>query len=190
MTAVGNIDVIVLAGGTSRRWGGGDKLEALLRGRTLREWALAGAAELSDEPIVVGPEHGGGPLAAIAAVASQVRAERVWIVGADQPLVSRAAPAVRRALDAAPAEVAAAVAVARSAGAGGSGGQVTLGVMWRREALLARLAALAPAEGRPLRMLAEGCATVRVPVDDLWLRDCDTPADLAALDAELAGREG
>ena len=180
MTA--DVEVIVLAGGTSRRWGGGDKLDAMLHGRTLRQWTLDGAAQVG-EVIVAGPEHQGGPLAAIAAVAPGVSAGLTWIVAGDQPLISRAAGQVRDALLASTAGAAIAVGEAGPR-------RNTTGVMWRTEALLRRIAEIGDPSDRSAQLLFDGVDTIEVAVDPLLVADCDTPAELAALDAELARRQG
>lgn len=105
----GGCDVVVLAGGQSRRWGAGNKLDAMLRGHALLDWATIGAA-ISPNPIIVGTEHGGGPLAAIGAAIDRLSAPMTWVVAGDQPLIVGAAATARASLAASSAEIAAVVA--------------------------------------------------------------------------------
>ncbi len=95
---------IVLAGGRSRRFGG-DKLKARLAdGRSVLAHAVAGAAAVADEVVVViasgadrpdglpgsvvlvhDPEPDGGPLMGLAAGLETVSGEIVLVVGGDMP---------------------------------------------------------------------------------------------------------
>lgn len=174
------IDVLLLAGGTSRRWGGGDKLQAQLHGRALLQWALDGAHD-AGRVIIAGPEHQGGPLAAIAAVAPLLSAELTWVVAGDQPLISRAAFAVRDALLASSAE--AAIAVGSP-----SPKRNTTGVMWRTAVLRRRLAEIGEATDLSAQLLYDGVTTIDVAVEPLLVIDCDTPAELAEVARQLGDR--
>ncbi len=191
------VDVVVLAGGQSRRFGG-DKLALLL------DDVLAGLpAEAS--VVCVGPARStrragvvwvqedppyGGPLAGVAAGVAAGSGPLVLVVGGDMPSVGRAAAALLVAVAAAPwADGAVLVDT--------DGRPQVLACAWRRPRLVATLAQIAQIAhapddsldraapnrgatlvGLPLRLLLEGTELVRVP--DVWAaaHDIDTPADL------------
>jgi molybdopterin-guanine dinucleotide biosynthesis protein A len=105
-------DALILAGGAARRLGGVDKPGLLVGGTSLLDRvlvAVAGAARV----VVVGPRRttpssvfwcqedppGGGPVAALAAGLESVTADRVVLLAADLPFVTRAV--VARLLEAA-----------------------------------------------------------------------------------------
>jgi molybdopterin-guanine dinucleotide biosynthesis protein A len=183
--------VVVVAGGRSRRFGS-DKLTVLLD-RTL------GSLPDDADVVCVGPQRrvgrrgvqwcveepaGGGPLAAVAAGVAATEAPVVVLVGGDMPLVGRAVAALVAAARTAPPQVSAAVLV------DAAGRDQPLASAWRRPALLARLAELttqAPLAGRPLRLLLDEVAGVRVP--DAWdaAHDVDVPSDLPADDPTADG---
>ena len=95
---------IVLAGGSSRRFGG-DKLAATVRGRPMLDHAILAVAAVAGEVLVAGsagPERlpeapatavrripdahpGAGPLAALATALLEVRHRTVIVVGGDMP---------------------------------------------------------------------------------------------------------
>jgi molybdopterin-guanine dinucleotide biosynthesis protein A len=124
------VTAVVLAGGRSSRFGS-DKLAAGLRGRPLLAHALAAAATVADEVVVVAapdaapaipplpipvrvvhdPEAYGGPLVGTLAGARAARGERLLVVAGDMPGL---APAVLRALLEATAGGASAVHLGRS----------------------------------------------------------------------------
>jgi molybdopterin-guanine dinucleotide biosynthesis protein A len=178
---IGSVLAVVLAGGTSRRFGGGDKTAAALGGTTVTGALLASLAALPDElpdgltVVVVGPEAGGGPAAALAAgLAGAERADVVLALAGDLPFAAPAAPRLLAAL-AAP-EVDAALGV-------DPGG--------RRQFLLAAyraaplLAALGTGTGtdrstdRSMRSVVAGLRVAEVPVTATEALDVDTADDLA-----------
>ncbi|TAK70387.1 MAG: molybdenum cofactor guanylyltransferase [Actinomycetota bacterium] len=187
---VTGVDVIVLAGGASRRMGT-DKL-ALRRGdRSLLDYTVAGLIEAVPvaSVAVAGPPRplpasleaavtwapedppAGGPVAGLAAAAAVGSASVVLVAAGDTPYAAAAAPALLAALRAGrPAGVAVAVL--------DIGGRVQpLSAAWHRPALLAALAAIGDPVGARARDLLAG-ATV-VTVADRWraAEDLDTPAD-------------
>lgn len=100
-------DGIVVAGGGSKRMGGGDKTALTVHGRTMRAASLSALAR-ADRLIVVGPggdivedPPGSGPLAAVAAGLSGVTASIVVLLAADLPFVTVAA--IEELVGAAPA---------------------------------------------------------------------------------------
>ncbi len=187
--------VVVLAGGSSRRFGT-DKLDAPVDRRSVLQATIDqfdGCAQI----VVVGPrrplrgnvrfvtEHppGGGPLAAIAAGVAAVDQPLVWVMAGDQPLIGRALPELRRALEAdrpvgGPVEVA--LLVDRRLR------RRYLAALWRRQALLGRLSATAPHHGEPARLLYDSVAVAEVVDGDDWSADCDTPEQLAEIRRRLA----
>jgi molybdopterin-guanine dinucleotide biosynthesis protein A len=177
------LDVIVLAGGRSSRFGS-DKIALLLAD------VLAGLP--ADAAVVcVGPRRDGparpdrnpvrwvreepaygGPLAGVAAGLAAGTAPVVALVGGDMPRVGRAVVALAAAAEAGSAPGAVLVAA--------DGRAQLLASAWRRAALAARLAAIGDPAGKALRLLLDGEALA--PVPDVWGagRDVDSPADLAA----------
>lgn len=173
-------DVVVLAGGAARRFGA-DKL-ALLLDRVL-DGLPAGVGLV----VCVGPERAtrrpgvvwtredpplGGPLAALAAGAARTSSAVVVVVGGDMPAVGGAVEAL-----------AAAVRVDRPVAllVDAAGRRQPLASAWRRDVLVARLAALGPVQGRALHALLDTLdAGEVVEVPDAWeaARDVDVPGDL------------
>mgnify|MGYP001290614818 CR=1 FL=1 len=188
LTSYGGCDVVVLAGGGSTRWGSGNKLEAMLRGHSLLDWAAVGAA-ISPHPIIVGREHGGGPLAALGAVANRLSAPLTWVVAGDQPLVVGAAAAVRSRLLALPPRFAAVIATTIAPPRGRhEGRRNTTGVLWRTDHLrrqLERAGIAGPLLNRSAQELYNDCLTGDVVVDSLLTHDCDAPADLRLVEQQL-----
>lgn len=185
-----DVDVLVVvpAGGTARRMGGGDKTALDVGGRSVLDRLLADLAPwptvvVADPPapdVRARAPHarwcredppGAGPLAALAAGLAAVPTARVLVaVAGDQPFAGRAVPALLAALGAEPAADAAAAVDADG----------------RRQPLLAayRTAAVAPVlrgavADRPVRALWTGLRVVPVPLPEPQLLDLDDAADLA-----------
>ena len=179
MTA--DVSVVVLAGGTSRRFGS-DKLSAPLRGSTVLDTVLSSLP--ADWPVVVvGPPRdcarsvtwtredppGGGPLAGIAAGVDRVATELVAVVAGDMPDAGAALVGLVAALRTAPREVDGVVARADD------GVPNPLLAAYRVAAVRHLLPS--PAHGRPARLLFD-LAHVELAVSGPAARDVDTPADL------------
>ena len=121
-TSTSDVTVVVLAGGTSRRFGA-DKLGARLHGSTVLE-TVVGSLPAGWPVVVVGPTRecgrpvtwtredppGGGPLAGVAAGVLRVRTAVVAVVAGDMPYAGPALERLVAALRTAPPEVGAAVA--------------------------------------------------------------------------------
>ncbi|HVV76695.1 MAG TPA: NTP transferase domain-containing protein [Mycobacteriales bacterium] len=164
-------DGLVIAGGSSRRMGGGDKTALTVGGRSMRAIAVDALADAA-KVLLVGPDGdlvedppGGGPLAALAAGLAQLSAPVVAVIAADLPFVTRGA--VATLVDQAPA-----VAVDDSG---------------RAQYLLAAyrtddLRAVMPADpsGRSLRSVVDLLAPTMLDLPGTpppWW-DCDTPGAL------------
>jgi molybdenum cofactor guanylyltransferase len=195
---------IVLAGGTSRRFGA-DKLSAILAdGRSVLAHAVAVVAEVADELAVVvapgaarpddlpdrtrivpDPEPDAGPLIGLAAGLDAIADTVVVVIGGDMPTVE---PAVLRLLFAA---VAADPAVeGATLEVDGAPRASVLPCVLRREAAQRACRMAIAAGDRRLRGCLERLALTVVPAGE-WraldptgrtLVDVDRPADLAALD--------
>ena len=179
-----DVTVVVLAGGTSRRFGS-DKLGARLHGSTVLA-TVVGSLPASWPVVVVGPERecgrvvtwtredppGGGPLAGVAAGVLRVRTRLVAVVAGDMPYGGPALERLVATLRAAPPEVGGAVATDESGFAN------PLLAAYRTSAVRAALPI--PAANRPAKLLL-AIAHLEVPVTGPAGRDVDTPADLEAL---------
>ena len=159
-------DAIVLAGGRSTRMGGGDKTAIPIDGVPMIERVLAGVRE-AGVCVVVGPEVGGGPVAAIASALPAVTAPLVLTLAGDQPWIAPAVPLLVAAVGA--ADVAVLVA---------DGRRHYLAAAWRTSALHAAVAALDVTADAAVRALFEGASVIDVLDTDGWSRDIDSPADL------------
>lgn len=180
-------DAIVLAGGTSRRMGGGDKTAMTVAGQPMLDRVLDAVAA-AGRIVVVGVSRptahevewcreeppGGGPVAAIAAALPLVTSGIVVVVAGDQPLLS--AETVMTLVAAVDGDGVVAV---------DSGGrpQWLLGA-WRTEAL--RRAGLAA--GASARDTLGALAWTSVTVPDDLPSDCDTPDDVRRVTATLSER--
>lgn len=178
--------VIVLAGGSSRRFGGGSKTDADLAGSTVLERVIAGCPAGCDV-VVVGPARplngvrfvreeppGGGPAAAVAAGLAVVEADVVVLLAGDLPFGYRAVPRLLGALAGWSGEGA--------VGVDPDGVRQPLLGAFRSAALRAALAAPA---GRSMRSVLAGLLLLEVPVDAVETLDVDTAADLEAARAHL-----
>ena len=176
-----DVTVVVLAGGTSRRFGS-DKLAAPLAGSTVLDSVL-GSLPPDWPVVVVGPPRechrlvtwtredpaGGGPLAGVAAGVATVATELVGVVAGDMPYAGPALVTLVTALRTAPQEVGAVVAVdAHDVANPLLAAYRTASV---REVLPSRSA------NRPAKLLL-AVPHLEVEVSGRAGRDVDTPADL------------
>ncbi|WP_323097379.1 molybdenum cofactor guanylyltransferase [Intrasporangium sp. YIM S08009] len=182
------VTVVVLAGGTSRRFGA-DKLAAPLGASTVLD-RLLDTLPVGWPVILVGParetvrsdavwvrEHpsGGGPLAGVAAAAAMVATELVAVVAGDMPFAAPALATLVAALDVSGPDVGGAVARV-------DGRSNALLAAYRADALRAVLPA--SPHGLPARtLLAVPHVAVAVPV--ALARDVDTTDDLETARAHL-----
>ncbi len=166
---------IVLAGGRSRRFGGGDKLLHMVGERPLLAVVIEAARAAGATPIVlVGPPRprvddgcvvvreqppGAGPLAAAAAGVGALQPEppaEVFLLAGDLPHLD--APALRSLA----AELAAAAAADAVAAVDHEGRLQPLVSIWRTARLRARLAELGRLADRPLRSLYDRARLHRI----------------------------
>jgi molybdopterin-guanine dinucleotide biosynthesis protein A len=202
------VDVVVLAGGTSSRFGT-DKMAVLLD-------SVLDSLPAKVSVVCVGPPRPtrrapvtwvrespplAGPLAAVAAGVAAGRARFVVLVGGDMPQVGLAVPDLLAALLTDGQGSAGDAAAGQNDGAvlvDSDGRDQLLASAWHRDRLSARLAQVvqglavdvavtpggepgpgrSPLTGLPLRLLSREATLVRVP--DRWgaAHDVDTPADL------------
>lgn len=176
-------DAIILAGGKGTRLGGRDKAELDVGGRRLLDIALA-ATEGAGRVIVVGPRRpappevlwrredppGGGPVAALAAGAPEVVADRVIVLAVDYPFVDP--PSVARLL-ATQGDAQGALALDFEDRA------QPLFAVYETKALRAALVRHPAPEGVAVRDLVHNLELKRVEVGPRAM-DCDTWRDLAA----------
>lgn len=183
-TPTGDVSVVVLAGGTSRRFGS-DKLAAPLGASTVLDH-LIGSLPAAWPVVVVGPRRagtrpvtwtredppGGGPLAGVAAGVALVRTDLVAVVAGDMPFAGAALERIVGALRTSPPQVCGVVAR--------DGAQVVnpLLAAYRTEAVRSVL----PDQpgGRPARALL-ALPHVELAMDGPAVRGVDTPADLERL---------
>ena len=196
----GGFDLVVLAGGTARRFGGADKVLLPVRGRPMLERVVAaGAAAGAVTTVVVGPARalasstsgpihwtredpaGAGPLAALAAGLHLGTAPVVVVLAADMPLVD---PSVVRLLveTACQGEVDGALLV------DADGRRQPLAAAYGRAPLDQALASVGDLRNQPMRHLLTRLTLADV-TDPVAALDCDTPEDLAYAD-RLAGESG
>ncbi|MEO5609404.1 MAG: NTP transferase domain-containing protein [Ornithinibacter sp.] len=180
-----DLTVVVLAGGSARRFGS-DKLAAPLQGTTVLNHLL-GRLPARWPVVVVGPPRptdrvvlwvreepaGGGPLAGVAAGLTAVTTPYVAVVAGDMPHAARALVALEAALRSSAPEVAGAVGVDE-----GGAANPLLGV-YRTSAV--REGIPHPAHGVAAKRLLD-LAPVEVAVAGLPGRDVDTTEDLVELD--------
>jgi len=189
----GRVTVVVLAGGTSRRFGA-DKLAAPLGASTVLDRLLE-ALPARWPVVLVGPERatvrpdaewvreqpsGGGPLAGVAAATAVAVTDVIAVVAGDMPFAAPALTTLVAALDASGAGVGAAVARV-------DGRSNALLGAYRAEALRAAL------PGSPRGLPARTLLTVphlEVDVPAGLARDVDTPDDLETARTHLGRRLG
>ncbi len=191
---------IVLAGGSSRRMGGEDKLALTLADQTLLDLAIDAVAG-ADQVIAVGPQRhtnrevrwarenppGGGPVAAISAglsAANVLRSDAVFVavLAGDMPLAASGVDGLLVVIKESDADVAIAV--------GEDGRDQPLLAIWRRRSLSSVLARYDSTHGLSARSLLEDVNVARVPVPPDAILDCDEPQDLQRVAALLREREG
>ncbi|GAA2757275.1 NTP transferase domain-containing protein [Actinopolymorpha rutila] len=187
-------DVIVLAGGGARRFGGTDKVLLPVGGRPMLDRVLAACAGAASVT-VVGPRRavdphlpvrprwtredppGSGPLAAVAAGLLGGTAPVVVVLAADMPLVDADVVAeLVTGLATWPTPDVEGVTLTD-----GTGRTQPLAAAYRRTAVDRVLAETGDPRNQPARRLTTHlkCAKLRSP---RAARDCDTPDDLAAAD--------
>ncbi len=182
MSALTDVEAVIVAGGRATRMGGVDKPALTVGGRRLLDTALASVAGCA-RITVVGPRRhdldpaivqvqetpaGAGPVAALAA--ADPASDVVVTLAADLPFVT--ADIVATLLEALGTDPGADVAFAVD-----DDGRVQyLLAAWRGPALSARLAGLGTdVAGRPMKsLLPDRYVSVPVP----GTTDCDTPAEL------------
>ena len=181
-------DGLILAGASSRRFGGSDKALVELSGRSFLQRSLDALSE-ARRIVVAGPARdgfspstwvddgsNGGPVAALAAGMRAVQSEVVVVLAVDMPLVTRehVCELVRGLLA---SDTQAVVLVDPSEHVNYLAGA------YLREPLTQRLEALPHADGAKLRDLMAG---LRVStLESEAARDCDSPQELRRLEAEL-----
>ncbi|MDQ3877698.1 MAG: molybdenum cofactor guanylyltransferase [Actinomycetota bacterium] len=169
-------DAIVLAGGSSARFGGRDKALVEINGMTLLERAVNATAGARNV-IIVGPERaverdvswvtedppGSGPAAALAAGLAVITSDVVAVLAVDMPLMTRAVVEL----------LVESVAARDGACLVGDDGRVQyLAAAYRSRAL--RQAAVGNLQGSSVRALLESLDVIGVLDRDASL-DCDTP---------------
>lgn len=181
-------DAVILAGGTARRLGGVDKPGIEMAGQTLLE-RVAAAVATARRTIVVGPERprpparyvredppGAGPVPAVRAGLTAVRAPWCALLAGDMPLLDP------RVVDRLRGD-------AREQGADGAvlvddaGRFQWLAGVWSTRALDA---ALAVHRGTSLRGLLAPLDPVPVPWHGAATLDCDTPQDVVRIRRALS----
>ncbi|MEQ4208447.1 molybdenum cofactor guanylyltransferase [Actinopolymorpha sp. B9G3] len=186
-----DFDVVVLAGGTARRFGGADKVLLPVAGRPMLERVI-GAGAAARTVVVVGPQRplpigaptvrwtrerpaGSGPLAAVAAGLELCGSAIVVILAGDMPLLD--STVVRQLVQAAREAADVDGAVLGDA----EGRRQLLAGAYVRDSLGRALAAIGDPRDLPMRLLLDELrlATVRDPRAVL---DCDTPENLARAD--------
>jgi molybdopterin-guanine dinucleotide biosynthesis protein A len=197
--------VVVLAGGSARRWGGRDKTAAVLAGRAVVLHVVEGARAVlgaavpvvvvapADHPaageLVAGGARvvredppGGGPVAGLAAGLAAVPddVDVVAVVAGDVPF---GGPALQRTTRALRADGTLDAVV----GADPLGRRQPLLGSYRTAALRTALAA-APVDGRSVRSVLGALTVAVAPVDTREALDLDTPEDLAVAAALLDPR--
>lgn len=201
----GSTAVIVLAGGSARRWGGQDKTAAVLAGRAVVLHVVDGARAAlgagvpvvvvapADHPAAAGltatgvrvvreDPPGGGPVAGLAAGLAAVPADvdLVAVVAGDVPFGGPALERTTRALRADST-------VDGVVGEDPLGRRQPLLGCYRAAALRTALAA-APVDGRSVRSVLDALTLALAPVDSRESLDLDTPDDLAVAAAMLDPR--
>ena len=184
---VGGSDAIVLAGGSSRRMGGRDKIgvdvaglslleRVLLATRDARRVVAVGPRRVTSTPVIWTRESppGGGPVSAIAAGLAVLGgdADVVAVLAGDLPFAGAAVARLVSAL-----------------AGGGADGALIVDGDGRDQYLLAAYDAAAlraavdasDATNGSMRALVAGMRLIRVPAVGREAIDCDTPDELARI---------
>jgi molybdopterin-guanine dinucleotide biosynthesis protein A len=183
-------DLVVLAGGRSRRMGGVDELSVPVDGRSSLDRLLAAAPDRA-RVIAVGPTRrterpvtwcrevpaGGGPLAAIAAALPWTSAGTILVAAGDMPRLGEAFHRLVAALEAQPDADVAALCDA-------NGVRQPLAAIYRRAALVRRLESIGDPVGRPARLLLHDMVVIEV-TGGASAADCDTWTDIHRITEEL-----
>jgi molybdenum cofactor guanylyltransferase len=84
----------ILAGGQATRFGGRDKSDLVVGGRTIRARQIAELSPLTDDILVIGRERDiipdSGPLGGLHAALTEARHDRVLLLACDMPFVTAA----------------------------------------------------------------------------------------------------
>lgn len=187
-----SVTAVVLAGGTSRRFGGAhdDKLDVSLGARSVLDSTLA-SLPTSWPVIVVGPPRAisreqvtwvqedpplGGPVAALARALDVSTGEWIALVAGDTPRGGHALPAL---LDAALTMRATSTSCLDGAVAVVDVRRQPLLAVYRADALAAACEAIGNPDGASMRAMLASLALAETPVDPGDARDVDTVDDLA-----------
>ncbi len=198
MSASEHVGAVVLAGGDSRRMGGGDKTAADVVGETLLRRVLAGLPHDATTVVVGAPGDlppgvlstredppGGGPGAAALAGWRLLRDQPggppdvVLVLAGDAPFTAPVLPRLLAAVVPLAPEPAAAAAT--------DPGGVLQPLLAAFTTAALDAAARRDAPGRSARSLLDGLTVVTVAVTAEEAADVDTPADLADVRARVAG---
>jgi molybdopterin-guanine dinucleotide biosynthesis protein A len=179
-------DAVVLAGGRGRRFGGVDKAELGVGGRSLLERVLTAASE-AERVVVVGPGRrlpagvfvtserppGGGPVAGLAAGLELVEAPLVAVLACDLPFVTADTLGTLVAALQGGADVADGAQLVDE-----SGRSQPLAAVYRTSRLRAALASLTRVSNSPVHVMLEAMAMLAVATGPEQTWDCDTWEDL------------
>lgn len=190
---------VILAGGTSKRMGGNDKLTITIAGRPLLDHAIDAVPD-STEVVVVGPQRptarnvtwtqeqptGGGPVAGIAAGLAAAQSasdndELVAVIAGDMPFAQAGLQRLAEAFDSSTSEVVIAVDE--------QGRDQPLLAVWRRRSLEAAIRRCQSPVGISARALFVGVEVSRVRLADASTWDCDEPADIARVESLIRDQE-
>ncbi len=190
---------VILAGGTSKRMGGRDKLAITVAGRPLLDHAIDAVAD-STQVVVVGPQRpirravtwtqeipaGGGPVAGIAAGLAAAKSasdddELVAVIAGDMPFVRDGLARLVEGLESATSDVAIAVDE--------QGRDQPLLALWRRRSLESAIRRCQSPAGVSARALYADVEVTRVRLSDAATWDCDEPSDIARVESLIREQE-
>ncbi len=171
------IDWLLLTGGSSSRLGQ-DKASTSVGGRTLLQHAQETIERVdpTGRVLILGPEYGGGPAAAVVVALSQCDADVIGVLAVDMPMAGSALCSTLQALD---DESDGWIPVA------GDGRRQWLCALYRRSALL-RAAGEMDWTDQPFHRLVANLACMNIHVDSTAsLLDVDTPEDLVRAQVQI-----